>query len=390
MESHSRYELIFRKITKKPRFYFGFAFLFANALGCYLEWKRNVPILFYLDFTMCLVSVVLILLSGGRERRTHIFLYLFFLTVGIVLEIETQIFDPVGEFDNVRVGYAVYLVLMLSVFLFPGKPYQFFLFWVGIYLYSFIRYTFLGPLDNIISRFIVMSTYGIPTYIFAILTFNWWYKLNLQNVTQKQKILMLQAKLVQQERTSIYSDMHNYLGAGLTQLMLAVDKIPIGEVVSSEKKEELKNTALFLISSLQSGISVKEDVQNLSGDFLLGMKSILIRRYSISGRKLKFRFPESLERFSLKGKEKQFLSLLTEITNNDLKYGFGDPVWEILEEGDKVCFNFDSKTTRHESLGRGRKLIEDSILALHAKGFQFSEEGEKIRFCFALEKGSSF
>ncbi|TGN10491.1 hypothetical protein [Leptospira ilyithenensis] len=356
-----RYELVLRKITKRPRTYFGIVYLFANTLGVYLEWKRNVPILMYLDGSMMILSLLLIYISRKKLTFQNISFYMFLFAMGIVLEIETQFYDPAGEFDNVKVGYSTFLILVLSIFLFPGRPVYFSLFWNSLYLYSFIRYTFLGPFEEIFFRFLVMASYGAPAYIFSMLMFGWWYRLNLQNVIQKHKILLLQKKLRFQERKTIYDDMHNYLGAGLTSLFVGLEKIPEGETVTSEQKDNLRRTALFLISSLQAGISVVEETKLLSENLFIGMKTILIRRYSYSGRKVLFDFPNDYDSIPslFPAKEKDFLSLLTEVTNNDLKYGISNPVWKLNSDEKGLEFSFISHTTYSLSNGRGKEILEE-------------------------------
>ncbi|BDA79750.1 hypothetical protein LPTSP3_g26800 [Leptospira kobayashii] len=361
-----RYELVLRKITKRPRTYFGIVYLFANTLGVYLEWKRNVPILMYLDGSMMILSLLLIYVSLKKLTFQNISFYMFLFALGIVLEIETQFYDPAGEFDNVKVGYSTFLILVLSIFLFPGRPVYFFLFWNSLYIYSFVRYTFLGPFEEIFFRFLVMASYGAPAYIFSMLTFSWWYRLNLQNVIQKHKILLLQKKLRLQERKTIYNDMHNYLGAGLTSLFLGLEKIPEGETITSEQKDNLRRTALFLISSLQAGISVAEETKLLSENLLMGMKTILVRRYSYSGRRVQFDFPSHYASIPspFPTQEKDFLSLLTEVTNNDLKYGNSNPIWKLDSNEKGLEFSFISHTTYSLSNGRGKEILEELMKKL--------------------------
>ncbi|WP_411821811.1 hypothetical protein [Leptospira sp. 'Mane'] len=381
-----KYELVFRKITKRPRTYFGIVYLFANTLGVYLEWKRNVPILMYLDASMMAVSIVLIYISRKKLTFRNISIYMFLFAVSIILEIETQFYDPAGDFDNVKVGYSTFLILILSIFLFPGRPVYFFLFWNFLYLYSFIRYTFLGPFEEIFFRFLVMATYGAPAYFFSMLTFGWWYRLNLQNVIQKHKILLLQKKLRMQERKTIYDDMHNYLGAGLTSLFMGLDKLPEGESVTSGQKDNLRRTALFLISSLQAGISVVEETKLLSENFLIGMKTIIIRRYSYSGRRVRFEFPSDYDSIPSPffSQEKDFLSLLTEVTNNDLKYGNSNPVWKLNSTEKGLEFSFISHTTYSLSNGKGKGILVELMNKLGGTSKEtLNEDGSiMIQFLF--------
>ena len=54
------------------------------------------------------------------------------------------------------------------------------------------------------------------------------------------------------------------------------------------------------------------------------------------------------------------LDLLTEVTNNDLKYGFDQPLWELYVEDNWLYLKFSSKTFHtNDAEGNGRIYLKE-------------------------------
>jgi len=284
---HSRFLVLFIKNTRIPRILFSIVFLFANALGVYLEFQRNIPLLAYLDLAMTIIGVMALFISFLRPLRYNTIIFFVLLWIGIALEIETQLYDPMGSYDDPRVAWAPYLVLFLSILFFPFKPSYFTAYWISVFLYSFVRFFIHDPADVVLRRILVLCTNAYPAALFFISFYYWWYRLNDLNFHQKVEIVSLRNRLIEQERRNIYRDIHNYMGADLTHLLSSIQSLP--EQNEMKKiKEQLRRNIYALIASLQSGISRTKDLEALRNNWIQGLKEILIRRYSYSGRSVLF------------------------------------------------------------------------------------------------------
>jgi hypothetical protein len=351
-----RFLIVFIKNTNLPRRYFGFVFLMANTIGCYLEYNRQNYMLLTLDAMIAVICMSMIAATFLNSRLRSTILYLILLWVGIFLEVETQLHDPLGSYDDPDIAWAPYLVLMVSILIFPFRPVWFISYWSSIFIYSIIRYSFHDPFNIVIQKLLVFSTSAVPAVIFFFMLYHWWFRLNLNSYKQKEKIASLRNRLIEEERKNIYRDMHNYMGADLTHLLIGIDRVPASEGFSERQKAQLRRNALALIASLQQGISRGKDLEILKQKGVEGIKEILIRRYSYSGRSVRFKTGKHDQTSILKSK--LFLDLITEITNNDLKYGFDDSVWFFCKDDDLIL-QFTSKTDYNSSGGNGKILLRE-------------------------------
>ncbi|HNJ00031.1 MAG TPA: hypothetical protein PL169_28480, partial [Leptospiraceae bacterium] len=76
----------------------------------------------------------------------------------------------------------------------------------------------------------------------------------------------------------------------------------------------------------------------------------LIRRYSLVSRKIRFIMEESWsDEIITRDKLPDLLKIITELVNNDLKYGFGISEWRLKAEDSRFSIEMNSETHWNEN-----------------------------------------
>ncbi len=175
-----------------------------------------------------------------------------------------------------------------------------------------------------------------------------------KNVRQSRQAVRDAAR---QERGKINADLHDHLGASLTDLKLFADSALGHPGVDPEFALKLKEMVADAVRLLRSDLLSLEDLDLLEEDFYAGIHLILLRRYLEAGREIDFRAPATDP--DLRINETRLAALyavIKEITTNDLKYGRGVPVWIYQHSDREIQINFESDsiyTLKRHGTGRG-------------------------------------
>ncbi|MCB1165231.1 MAG: response regulator [Leptospiraceae bacterium] len=159
---------------------------------------------------------------------------------------------------------------------------------------------------------------------------------------EQKKQDQLEKAVARAERDRIYRDLHDHLGARLTDLGITIEKldreVPEAATLYIEIKEKLKAA----VHMLRERISSLEDLNELARDFFLGLQLVMVRRFHGAGRKIRFAMSGGLDDWLNKQSHREFnyqlYSICTEVANNDLKYGHGEARWSFRIENERLLF----------------------------------------------------
>lgn len=170
---------------------------------------------------------------------------------------------------------------------------------------------------------------------------------------------------LKQERERIYADLHDHLGARLTDLSFAARKLLQEKLLDPALTQELDRTVRETSQILRDRLLSLEDLQHLSENYIVGMRLILLRRYSSSGRILRFQaFDEFEQLVSQKvesGLKAEFYAITREICTNDLKYGYGESKWKITNNNNSIELQINTQTNFNVSshgTGKGTGILQ--------------------------------
>ena len=144
---------------------------------------------------------------------------------------------------------------------------------------------------------------------------------------------------------------------------------------------DISNQAGLLLkrvaTSVKNRMLMLEDKQLLEEDFSKGIQMSLLRRYTALNRRFIFEMGELAENtlaFRSSEFKNSFYSIATEISNNDLKYGFGDSFWKIdFVESNQILLEMKSNSNYKESFDTGKGHI-GIIQKVEALGGSLQEE----------------
>ena len=146
--------------------------------------------------------------------------------------------------------------------------------------------------------------------------------------------------------------------------------------------------AIFILILISCNSISMEDKELLEKDFSSGLQMSLLRRYTALNRRFIFEIEKLAETklaFLSNDFKTAFYSITTEISNNDLKYGFGESFWiiDLLKSNELVLemksnSNYkQSKDTNKGHIGISRKVeqfggilkesIEDGTYSIQIK-----------------------
>jgi len=167
------------------------------------------------------------------------------------------------------------------------------------------------------------------------------------------------------EKDTIYGDIHDIIGGKLTDLLLQINQLGKLPHITGDQLSTLKNTTNLLSLELRTKLHDWEDFRNIQNDFELGWMSMLVRRYSNSGRTCRIKLDENISWKEAESWDQKFkveiFRISQEIANNDLKYGFGSAHWKIFSFFPEFIFEVKTKSNHSESnlRGRGSRNIEE-------------------------------
>ncbi|MDH5657071.1 MAG: hypothetical protein OEZ34_14250, partial [Spirochaetia bacterium] len=138
-----------------------------------------------------------------------------------------------------------------------------------------------------------------------------------------------------EERKIIYSDLHDHMGARLTDLSLNINHISNHSEHQPHFVKKIQKDIKDVISMMRNRLYRIEDMDRLSSSFCFGLHLRMMRRYSDTDRELIFK-PEEEELINSavsNFENSKFITSLVgateEIITNDLKYGKGISEWKL-------------------------------------------------------------
>ena len=157
------------------------------------------------------------------------------------------------------------------------------------------------------------------------------------------------------ERERMNADLHDHLGGSLIDLQLMSEQALEEPGREREIMTRMHEKISDVIQILRNEMLGLEDLDLLEENFLEGMQLILLRRYVEAGRELDYQV-ENVSPGTIRPEYDQTLySVLTEVANNDFKYGTGPAGLRIREQSGALVIVFESRS--HYSLeahGTGR------------------------------------
>lgn len=171
---------------------------------------------------------------------------------------------------------------------------------------------------------------------------------------EKKVIQMEKENTIKQERENIFADIHDNLGGKLLDLSFQLKALQPNSVLSESSSILLQNRIQEVMKGLRSRLLAFEDIKKFEENFENGLHFFLIRRYYPSGRNIEYVFSSNDNDFIMnKNYNSNFLNILQELVNNDLKYGRGTAVWKIGFEDGFLRIQLRSATVSETNESRG-------------------------------------
>jgi two-component system sensor histidine kinase ChiS len=160
------------------------------------------------------------------------------------------------------------------------------------------------------------------------------------------------------ERLRINSDLHDHLGANLTDLKTLSENALQDPDVPDEFAGRLREQVREIIHIFRNDLLNLEDLDLLEENFFSGINMMLLRRYVEAGRELEFSAPDDSGPVAL-GPDTSNLAVLAtvikEVVTNDLKYGGGTAYWKFNLDDHRLDIHFRSLSHYHlETHGTGK------------------------------------
>ena len=172
---------------------------------------------------------------------------------------------------------------------------------------------------------------------------------------EEKKIIELEKEsTIKQERENIFADIHDNLGGKLLDLSFQLKSLQPNSVLSESSSLLLQNRIQDVLKGLRSRLLAFEDIKKFEESFEDGLHFFLIRRYYPSARDVDYIFAAENNNFIInKNYNSNFLNILQELVNNDLKYGKGTASWKISQENGLLKIEMKSATVTEKSESRG-------------------------------------
>lgn len=179
-------------------------------------------------------------------------------------------------------------------------------------------------------------------------------------------------RIAEKERLRIFSDLHDHLGARLTDAELQLRKILETPIPDRSEWKALANSVKDTARILRQRLEGLEDQAMLEQDYIYGLRLMLVRRYSQAQRRIDFEDhtrPEALMSPGQIPLRKVLYSIVTEVVTNDLKYGQGASRWRFETDSSGLRMEVQTGTTYQLSragTGNGTSIIQRRAASLGA------------------------
>lgn len=305
------------------------------------------------------------------------------MAIFFTMDIETQLISTDTPFHDPLAWAILPLLMLFHAFYFNGVPGKFFIYWLSLVTYYYLRVAISDKSEFTDHRLISVITYLAPVWLFSGFFNLFWFKVRYTNFTYlkeleeqtKRRIKTEKELAVQKEREAIFYNLHDHLGSAVVDLSMLMKSLSPTKYPERENLESMEYSLHQIEDNLRMQINTVQDKKILEKDFLYGLQLILYRRYAVYKREViiilenlsesnESIFKDPIRYWSL-------YSLCMEICNNDLKYGFGSAYWKwIKSEKDflELEIQTNSKYTDNKKVkGKGTETIEQRLTSLRGK-----------------------
>ncbi len=344
---------------------------------------------------LCSLPIIFYQMKLGFTKIKYVSnLSLFFI---LLLEIETQMRAPDVPFFHSSSWFVDILVILIHSMYFQGTPNQYSLYWLTLILYYCAR-SFLKVDGDINHVIINVWMYHLEAWLFGCVFNFWWFQIRYERTVndirlkeEYEKRISIEKELTRiKEREAIFADIHDNLGGKLLDLSLQLNSLKNEKKSSEQLMEKIEINISDVLKNLRNRLLVFEDMSKIEKNFSNGLRFFLIRRYSLAERKIQFVLDNSY-REGLIQNEKYIilLNIISELVNNDLKYGYGIAKWTISALNDEVLIQLCSNTHWNQmthSIRNGHLTIRQRIESIGAK-FHETIDRDKYLAQISFAKG---
>lgn len=172
----------------------------------------------------------------------------------------------------------------------------------------------------------------------------------------------------------IYADLHDNLGARLTDMQMLLHRLEKDSGNSLPKINELQDSLNRTVQMLRNRLHDLEDQKMIAENFFDGTRFAALRRYTAAERSITFQVTEIAETrimaVDLAFLRKELFSVLTEVLTNDIKYGTGSANFFADVQEDVLKIHFQSTTVFNPTenrRGNGSSFIQFRVQKLGGK-----------------------
>lgn len=226
----------------------------------------------------------------------------------------------------------------------------------------------------------------------AITCFVIWLTRNIAQRKLKMKILELEKqKELEKERQRISREMHDDIGAGLTQIALMSESAKkYDKDQKQEQLEEIAGTSRKLVANMSEIIwSLNPEYKTLD-DLIIYMREQLYNMLEYSGKEYSIQLPEDSKKILLTNQQRRNILLaVKEIINNSIRHSNAKSISVIGELIDhcfkiKIWDDGDGFDTAKSYSGNGLKNIRHRIEELKGQLALHSSPGEGASFLITV------
>lgn len=201
---------------------------------------------------------------------------------------------------------------------------------------------------------------------------------DLEILNERRRNLRLELSF-STERERILSDLHDHLGAKLTDLSIRIESLKPNQTLTEADIGFLKMDVKNCFQSFRDTIYDNDDFRIMTEDFMYGLQLNLTRRYARTKRELRFETNEhtriQLQKIDNEELKRNLYAITVEIATNDLKYGSNATYWnfDLDENGLNVKMDVDSNFKNSGEFSIGTRSIQRRLESLNARWTENNE-----------------
>lgn len=274
---------------------------------------------------------------------------------------------------SIKHSWNTKIEFMLTIFMFLS------------YLTAIVDYVFFTKYDSIYftADFAFLFFYGLM----AFFTYQRRrqteekYERELEKLQWERATERIKKELeIVEEREKIFADIHDNLGGKLLDLSFQLNLIQKDMIIPSSAKERIENTINSVLKGLRNRLLIFEDMKSIEENFAVGLQIFLIRRYNLAERKIVFQSEKYSNKSRIpKESYSNLLNIISELVNNDLKYGYGISHWTLTSQDNKIVFQMLSNTNWNQEkvqVGNGHITILKRVEAFRINFSDKIEDGK--------------